>query len=194
MAILKPEINVPLTLEGIKYADRAEGKFGPQLKLKGASNDVLYTPLDTANVLQAAGVLRPEGDEFRVVQAFDLTYTRRDKAPPTITVDGEPVSAAKPAPAAPHRQEAGPGLPAAPMRQTGSWESLEATYTRCLKTAYATVGKLKGATVSDITASAATLFIQATKQGLTVAVAPSPASFATVPPALEPEADDGLPF
>jgi hypothetical protein len=78
--------------------------------------------------------------------------------------------------------------PAPAVRQPYTWDSLALTYRKCYQIAEKVVGK-----TPDTVAATATLFIQATKQGLSVEPKPTRASFEDVPDALRDDGDD-LPY
>jgi len=167
MAILKPQTNIPLDLGAVKYADYAEGQYGAQLRLKNEGGDLVFLPLDTANLLTEAGVLSTAGTDengkpkWKVNGRPRLIYTRGEKGKrPSISVDGQPIGAEHPDPTHRSNGHRAPRL---------TWPTLEATYRHCLAIAFRTVGKLPNATVADIQAGAATVFIQAQKADLVVA-------------------------
>lgn len=170
-----------------------EGEF-PSAVFTADNGDRLSLPLKTAKAQ-----LERLGLTVESAAGHILTFSRSEKlnqyGKPFWNIDatGNGKAPARPAKPPVAKAEAGPGLPVS-TRQTGSWGDLEASYRRCLDIALATVGKLKGVTVSDVKESAGTLFIEASKRGLQAPPPKSAKDFSTVPEVLEDDDVAELPY
>jgi hypothetical protein len=159
--ILRPEINIPLELKPA-YADWAEGNYGPQLKIKTVDGELVFLHLDTMNALKGAGLLEEKGTDkkgnpaYKLTRRFTMTYTKRDKRPADIAIDGKPLGDAPQAPPSTNGAKAEPDIPA--------WTALALTYDKCAKIA----SRVWPEGTSDVApvAATATLFIEANKHGL----------------------------
>lgn len=62
--ILKPAKGEAFVFSA-KYVDEAEGKYGPQLKLKDAASRILYVPVAANTVLESIGAITRSAEGYR---------------------------------------------------------------------------------------------------------------------------------
>lgn len=164
-----------------------------------------YLHLSVADQLLEAGVLHEAGQDakghpkYRVSGKPMISVVRthnKDGVQTTVNVVGAPARAASAAaPAAPAKSEAGPGKPPPPpqtakdakaqkiSRSIKGWTVLEATYARCIA-----VARSHFEDDEQVAACAATLLIQAAKEGYWLLPAPKAPAPPTDTPKAVPEA------
>lgn len=179
-AIVKPTLNVPMRF-AILFADQVEGKYGPQLRLKGVPEGAhepayVYLPVDCANELIAAGAVAketPKGTTFAMpattapwlwtilkAQAAGEKYPTTTLTPPNGTVKGSDNFTGAPTATMVKHVEAGPGKPPEPASEDADAQLVRIWKNTLEEVMAATAGRLEdGAVMSGVS----TLFIARSK-------------------------------
>lgn len=189
MAIHKIDGNAPMVIYP-KYADVADGNYGPQLKIKGRiegiqdDNAIIYLPGPSIEKIDGLGVWRNGNREGSWVfnQGVKLHISKVGKVY-QIAADGKPPVGSGQAAASQAGRQQGAAQPhgtAAAEPPGVTMQRVGITMRRCLEVARGHVADVCGRKVSELKVeewapTAHTMFIQLTRMGV---LAPAPAPMA----------------